>query len=231
MSNQRSAGAFCSITVANLTGARSLANLTFLKYGDGAQAYCIQTRKTYRLNASYGGPAASPVVIAATGGGFWIMEKIGSDGSASVESTASQAAGVSSGGTWLALPSAAAQYGAVSTSAIWAVNTTTGVSTYSGPTAKFLIEGVLSFNSNTNGEEFEMDLSINGATIGSATNTLTASQQKFSGTNNNGDMSIAHGLIVTLNNGDTVQHMIRWLLSSETVITCDNYNKTITCLA
>jgi hypothetical protein len=231
MANQRSPGAFCSIVVPNLTGANSLASLSFTKYGDGAQAYCIATRKSYRLNVSFPGPAASPVIIAASVAGFWIMEQMGGDGSASVNSTASRTSGISSQNTWFAMPSNAALYQAVSTSAIWTVNTTTGVSTYAGPTAKFLVQGNLAYNSTVTDEGFEMDLSINGATIGSTTTTRTATQQKYPGATATGVVNVSQALIVTLNNGDTVQHMIRTTLAGFGTIGVSNYNKTLTCLS
>lgn len=75
MSNKRSVGNFCSISVANISsGADSIAALNGSVLGQGAEAYCQQNKRTYRFDSSVAAFFSPTFVAANVGGGGWVMQ-------------------------------------------------------------------------------------------------------------------------------------------------------------
>lgn len=176
MSNQRSVGQFCSITVGTINGAvNSVATINGPILGEGAECFCIQNGKSYRYTATTISGAA-PCYVAASGGGTWVEQGAITDFSFGIlgavgfqSATQNNPSAVN-----LALPSSAGFYVTSLAGSLWSLNGTTGVVTYTGPTGLiFNVTQTLAY-STTASDFLVLDLTANGARIGTTTRSTVS---------------------------------------------------------
>lgn len=217
--NKSSAGSFCSLVVSTTTGASdSVESLLLATLGNGAEVYCIANASAYRMNgASTQATLGDTFIKPLSGLGCWVKQDAESDYTFAIEGTSSFR-GVGTGGstavlnTWTALPNGAGFYVRTSgATPIWALDTSTGIVTYSGPSGKvFVFSGNLSIAKNTSATPlvYEFDITVNGGQLGTVTNEPSASAGTVVGV-----AGIYGGFSQTflgpLNNGDTIQHCFR----------------------
>lgn len=215
MSNQRGVGPFCSIVVATLTGtSNSLAALGGGILGEGAEAFCLQNKKSYRYTSTVI-TQALPVYVAAAGTGTWVEQIAVADATAAIVGSANFAfpTVVTPPTTqWQALPSVTSGYQASLSGSLWSLNTTTGVLTYNGPSGViFLVTGILSWNPNfvpSGGAVLQWDITSNGANIGFTTPTLTQTLSS-STTDTTSPQQVVSQFITGASHGDTFQHIYK----------------------
>jgi uncharacterized membrane protein len=194
----------------------SLAGLNTAILPDGAEAYVISTKSTYRLDKESSEVTVGDTFVQAeAGGGTWVKQDGGADFAASVQGTATLTA--SAGvipllNTWRVTPSAASFYAALpETSPFWAVDTSTGVLTYSGPAGKkFLFMMTASMNDDNSGvpQQLEWDLTAGGALISTTTQTQSAVSGEVSGTVGF-NTEYTHVAIVTTTDDQFYQYVFR----------------------
>jgi len=210
--NHRSAGSFCSLVAATTTGTSdSVTSQDVAAVGNGAECFCLANSAVYRYNS-----ASAQTTIGTTflqplsGGGCWFKQDAEADYTHSISLGVSGiGTSITSNANWQALPSGATAYKLISgvTSSLWSLDTTTGISTYLGPSgAIFLFEATASINSGSVGlgADISMYLSINGALIG--TNPVVAESALLSSIPAN--FQLSHNLCKSLNSGDTVQNIV-----------------------
>lgn len=229
MSNQRGVGSFCSIVVSTYTGASdSLAALSGFNLGEGAEAFCLQNRKTYRYTNFVIAPAP-PLFVAAQGTGTWIEQDAVADTCVGVVGTTNfiNSATALTGLRWQALPSAATAYGVSISGVCWSLNSTTGVLTYSGESGHFyLVTGIFTWQASlsTSPVTMEIDISQNGSLLGTSTDSLTRSSAFGS---NALIAQVVSTVYVGANFGDVFQHV--WRATSQGY-TFTNYQATFNLL-
>lgn len=163
MTAQRSVGRFCSVVTNDLA---SLAAVDAADLGIGAEVFVLSNARSYRLSPLVLA-TASPVAVAALGAvGTWIQENAAADQSYFIYSTSQSATTATVVNTWHALPSAASGYQADSAKAFWSLNTTTGIITYNGPTAVFLVQANVSFLGSESNQGWEFSVTRNSALNG-----------------------------------------------------------------
>lgn len=208
MSNQRGVGPFCSMVVATLAGSsNSVAATSGIILGAGAQIYCLANNKSYRYTTSTI-TAASPVFIAAAGGGTWMEENAVGDSSVAIQTQAGYASSTltSASATWQALPSGAGFYGQSTTSPLWSLNTTSGVLTYLGPTgAVYLMTASFIFAPSSSSGDTGFSLTQNGALIG--TSGFVAGQVQMANLVASENTQLSQAFQFQPVNGATYQHV------------------------
>jgi hypothetical protein len=218
LSNKSSAGSFCSLVVATATGTvNSVTSLNVTARGDGAECYCLANQSIYRYSAtSTQTTIGDTFLVPLSGGGCWFKQNAESDFSVGVTGTVAHFQNSALivpavVGTWTALPTGTNFYEESPTSLMWSVNTTTGVITYGGPSGlKFNMSANLSFSRDTFSTPiaYDVDFTTNGALIGT-TNDLSDATANFLTGTAGVYANFSHVAELQLNNGDTVQHMIR----------------------
>lgn len=209
MSNLRGPGAFCSIVMATLTGtSNSLASLNGFLMGEGAEAFCLQNRKTYRYTNTVITPVL-PLFVAATGTGTWVEQDPAADASVGCTSliafSGSSLTGASA--TYQALPTGASFYALTIGNAIWSMNTTTGILTYSGPAGTtYVVSASLVFSAPSASGDTAFALTQNGALIGTSGFVSTKVNAGNLGT---GNQQLVQQIYLNPVPGDTYQHV--WL--------------------
>ncbi len=204
----RSVGRFCSTVTKDIT---SLALLDANDLGFGAEAVMLSTGKRYRLGQPTFGTIYPVSVQASDAFGTWYQEDAVNDQTLFVNSVAGSIFTPvgPSGNTWISMPTGTGCYAAPVAKACWSLNTTTGVVTYTGPTASFVFKARFSMHVSYagSGQYWEFDLTRNGAGIGS-TVTLPTSVRAID--NPGGDLYAA--LVsppLSVVSGDTLQYITR----------------------
>lgn len=219
MTEQRSVGKFCSIVCNTMSGtSKSLATIPSARLGDGAEAFCLENRRTYRLNtASAFSSSLSPLYITAQGGGAWEMVEYQSDASYQIIGTNTFDAGANIAtvsNTWRAMPVGSAFYTPVTSSPVWSMDATTGVLTYGGPSGrKYLFQSTVanSVGAAVLREFFQIVPTQNSSQIG-LTSANSASSSSGWGQVAGGTASvgfISNSLILNVTNGATYQLALR----------------------
>ncbi len=145
--------------------------------GFGAQVLVLSTGKSYRfLNSSVA--TLSPVTIrAADNSGTWFQENPSADQRFFVFATGGSSLVGAVQNVWRALPTGVGLYAQDAAAACWSVNTTTGVVTYNGPTAQFMVRADLAFGVSAEiAISWEFDLARNGDIIGTTSILATSTR-------------------------------------------------------
>ncbi len=236
--NHSSAGSFCSLVVATTTGtADSITSLNVAARGNGAEAYCVANKATYRYDSSSTQTTVGDVfLVPLSGGGCWFKQNAGKDFAVGVTGTTAHFAGSALGApavvnTWTALPSGTNFYEEFPTSLLWTVSTTTGVITYTGPSGlSFLVTANLSFSMNAFGTPlaYDLDSTVNGVLIGTTGALATSTADFISGTSGQYG-NFQNSIIFQPSSGDTFRHMIRRVAATVTsgTETFSHYSVTI----
>jgi len=213
MPNKRSAGSFCSMVVATVSGtSKSVESLDVSALGDGAECYCVANQAVYRYNSSSAQPnlaGADTFVVPLAGGGCWFKQNAQGDYSTLVQLTSTGYSNfVISTGNWQALPSGAGFYANINSNPFFSVDTTTGIMTYNGPSGKdFLIQAQMVIGSSSPvGSTIELDTTVNGALLGTGTQgpqLMAYTQETVSQL-----MQLTQGFRFKPNHGDTIQHVL-----------------------
>ncbi len=219
MAAQRSVGRFCSVLTKDLT---TLANINATNLGSGAEVFVLSTARSYRLIPSVLG-THSPVTIAAAGGaGTWVQVNAINDQSFFIFALTSTANIFPTINVWSALPTfSGGQYGADAAKAFWSLDAPSGVVTYNGPTAVFLVQANISFFGQAPLESWEFSLSRNGALNGT-TSADALSSRADTDEADLGFCSIISPVTITPA-GTTYQTVVRPLDSSGTAFRLTKY--------
>lgn len=217
MNTQRAAVALRHTIVGGVSSpaSDSLANLSTHELPNGAEAYVTETLSAYRLDKTLTtAPGAAPdFVTPVAGPGIWVLVPGGSargiahfNGNAAFASADPQTVVQN---TWHALPSDAPTVLYVGFGDFWAISPTTGVLTYSGPDdSRFLVTSNFSAFADSEGTEIvDVELAIDGALLGTTTSVYTSSQAGAGAEEQ--IAQISHTEIVTIDNGQTLQHVFR----------------------
>lgn len=212
----------------------SLPGLNVAPLPDGAQAYVLSTKGTYRLNKLSAQTPTSDTFVAALGGGVWEKQDSGSAFAFTVRGTATMTAGagvIPVLNTWRALPSASSYY-AVSPkdSSFWTLDNATGIITYTGPAGKlFLIAMTASMNDDNSGtpQQLEWDLTTAGALLGTTTQTQSAVSAEVSGTVGFNTEYVLNTVLTPTPNV-TLQHVFRCVTASPGTMSLKRYQVAIT---
>jgi hypothetical protein len=180
-----------TIIAETLSGEQGMRNLNTYQLPDGAQCYVVATRATYRLDKSLSilaGQTSTAFAKPASGGpGVWVLLSIDTWNSlvpVEVHWAAPGTPGVIAAGaanTWVALPSGGVSYSIPlsppSVGSGWSFATSTGILFWTGPNINPTIFASLTFASSAGAAadmRLELDLTLNGALLGTTTVQSTA---------------------------------------------------------
>jgi hypothetical protein len=190
----------------------SVESLDVAALGPGAECFCLAAGAAYRYDS---GSTQSNIVgtnafiVPLAGGGCWIKQAAAGAYSTLIQLTANGVgSNFTSSGVWQTLPAVANGYANISINPFFTVNTTTGVITYNGPSGKnFLIMAQLSLGTLTiAGNDINMDCTINGALIGTA--TLQQSLVDVASAGSGRQALLVQIFQSALANGQTFQHVL-----------------------
>lgn len=232
----RAAVALRHIIVSGLTAPHgdSITGVNTFELPFGAECFVNDTGGVYRLDKSLTvAPGASPAFITPTAGpGIWVLQgqspatstlAAAFDGNAGMNDSPTSSLVVN---VWAHFPvngDAGALY--EGSGDYWSIDVETGVMTYSGPDARrFLVTGIFSAIGDTADQLLEIALTENAALIGASTFVAVSTQ---AGTADTLPVSMTLSSLITLDNGDTIQHILRNSTATPGAITFKRYSVTI----
>lgn len=194
---------------------------------DGAQAFVLSTRSTYRLNKFSTQTAVGTAFVPAgnVGGGVWFFES-GGDAVAS-NPFIYQATGTASLtgaqtpvlNTWIALPSGSGFYTSGIGNGVFSLNTSSGLITYDGPAgARYKASAIATLECGTAAQGMELAITQNGVLIGTTTYDGTAGGASADPTTAGlGECISTSKLITIASTGDTLQAVMRNITGTGTL--------------
>ncbi len=209
----------------------SLAGLNTAELPDGAVAYVVASAATYRLHktSAQAGLGNDAFIPSANGVGTWFFESgdgnpfvFQETGTASL--TGSTAMTVNQ---WAALPSGSTFYALLFVGSVFALNTTTGVITYSGPSKRFRVSAVGTLSCATAAQAMEFALTQNDGLVGQTTFDGTAGAASADPTTANLGVTLATARVFTLANGDTLRAVMRNTTGTPGNMNCTHLNLSI----
>lgn len=211
----------------------SLPKLNVAQLPDGAEAYVLSTKSTYRLNKFSTQAPVSDTFVRALGGGVWAKQNALSDFTFTVRGTATMTAGagiVPVQNTWSAIPSASSYYAVTpKDSNFWALDNATGIITYSGPDGKiFLVAMTASMEDSNSGtpQQLEWDITSNGALVGTTGATQSAVTAEVSGTAGL-SAEYVHNFVLNATPSATYQHVFRCVTATPGTMSLKRYQVAI----
>ncbi len=212
----------------------SLPGVNVAQLPDGAEAYVLSTKGTYRLNKLSVQTPTSDTFVAALGGGVWEKQDSGGAFAFTVRGTATMTAGagvIPVVNTWRAIPSGSSFYAvAPKDSNFWTLDNSTGVITYVGPAGKlFLVQMTASMEDSNAGtpQELEWDLTTAGALVGTTTQTQSAVVAEVSGTAGLNTEYVLNSVLAATPSA-TYQHVFRCVTATPGTMSLKRYQVAVT---
>ncbi len=206
----------------------SLVGVNTSELPNGCQAYVLSLNAIYRLHKFSTQAAVGTAFVPAgnLNGGVWFFE---SGGDATGENpfiyqatgTASLtgASGAVTQNQWIALPDGTDFYASGMANGVFAVNTASGVVTYTGPAnARFKASAIATMECGTAAQGMELAITQNGALIGTTTFDGTAGGASADPTTASLGECISTSKIITIaSTGDTLQAVMRNITGTGTL--------------
>jgi hypothetical protein len=216
----------------------SLVGLSTTELPDGAQAFVVATKAYYYLDktAAQTSPPAG-AIVPTVGPGLWIFS--GATAPAETWASVDGTVDFSATGTravvqnvWHAMPDpgeGGGDFYELFGPGPWTLDTDTGVIHYHGPSGKsFLVTAIASAWCGTASQAVEFNLTVNGDEIGTTAVEQTSARATLGNSPTTAETGLSHSLIVTLDNGDTLQHMFRNVTATPGAVGFTYYSVSIT---